>query len=139
MSQQWGGPAHGHWIVDGLSNANIEAMTLFSALSDGARKSQFPKYLDRYDRLMGTLYALETHVRAQILRAPDGSATALDKDAADPIDPILGMLQTVKQMRDTHAMVGLTAAEVAGLREIWSAYAQEALAYEHVDEEGRLH
>jgi len=120
------------WIVDVLTNdVNVEAMMLFTDLSDGAWKSRFANYRGQYHRLIGALDALEMQVRVRQQEADELAGT--DKDASNrsesPLELIRGMLRTIREMRDIHATVGLTAGEVEGLRRDWSLYMYQKLLH----------
>lgn len=128
-------PAYDERIVDGLTRANTDAMTVFAAFSAGAPTSRFAPYRDRYDQLIGTLNALEMQIAARPTPAvPAPLAAALAERAVDvsgpPVEPIQGMSRTITMMRDTHATTGLTAGEVEGMRRQWAIYADQALTYE---------
>jgi len=123
------------WIVDVLTNdVNVEAMMLFTDLSDGARKSRFANYRGQYHRLIGALDTLEMQVRVRQQEA--GELAGTDKDASNrsesPLELIRGMLRTIREMRDIHATVGLTVGEVEGLRRDWSLYMYQKLL--HLDQ-----
>ena len=128
-------PAFDERIVDGLTRANADAMTLFAAFSAGAPTSRFAEYRDRYDQLIGAVDALEMQIAARPTpELPAGLSAPLAQRAVDasgpPVEPVQGMSRTIRMMRDTHAASGLTAAEVDGLRRQWTIYADQALTYE---------
>ena len=128
-------PAYDQRILDGLTEANVEAMTLFAAFSEGAPKSRFTQYQDRYDKLIGTLDSLAMQIAARPTpEIPAALAAAVSKHAIDlsepPVEPVQGMSRTIRTMRQIHSGPGLTATEVEGMRRGWAIYADQALTYE---------
>ena len=128
-------PAFDQRIVDGLTSANVQAMTLFAAFSAGAPRDRFATYKDGYDSLIGALHALDMQIAARPTPEPSGRLSAVlggteMHGSGLPVEPIQGMARTITKMRDVHGASGLTATEVEGMRRQWTVYADQALTYE---------
>lgn len=128
-------PAYDQRIVDGLTKANVDAMTLFASLSNGAKRSQFDQHKNHYDSLIGTLDALEMQIAARpVPPIPPELAAVLGESVEDlsepPVEPIQGMSRNIHKLRDTHAAANLAATEIEAFRNGWVIYADQALTYE---------
>jgi len=127
-------------IVEGLTSANEEAMTLFASVSAGADQGTFAEYETSYNQLIGKFDALRLEAQAR----PDPSTPSLinvvseQLPAADDIaqletptpEILANIVATLTQMRDDHQAKGLTAGAVTLFKESFETKMDQALTYE---------
>jgi len=140
-------PAFDRNIVDGLTEANEETLTLFASVSSGVQASTFPTREATYNALIGKFDALR--IQAQARPEPRPLVTQLfgggpDSNIAAPMNikstiPVLmsptpSVLMTIvgslTTMRDTDRMSGLSPAVGRLFKGEFEISIDQALVYE---------
>lgn len=130
-------------LVDELTKANQDAMTLFAAVSTGAPKATFPKRESAYNSAIGEFNAISIQlatrpvpqvspVVVQILTVVQGKADLNGTQLTAPpsIASVQAIVGTLTTMRDTDKAQGLHPMLVDGFRREYEISIEQALAYE---------
>ena len=127
-------------IVEGLTSANEEAMTLFASISGGASKESFAEYEPSYNQLIGQFDALRLEAQARpdpstpsLIDVVSEQLPALDEIAKleTPTPEILeNIVTTLTQMRDDHQNDGLKVGAVTLFKASFETKMDQALTYE---------
>lgn len=134
-------PLYDKAIVDGITTANREAMTLFASLSAGSSRDSFAERADNYNRIIGSLDALEIQARARptpktsTLEAVNNwlekrGLPAVSDDDVPSATALNRISATLKKMRDTDRKQGVTATEVQAFKNQLAIYMDQAITYE---------
>jgi len=134
-------PLYDKAILDGITVANREAMTLFASASNGLVKESHGARADTYNKLIGSLDALEIQAKARPVPKTKNIVavnTWLEKrglpavtDDEVPSATAIGKISaTLKKMRDTDHKQGVSATEVQAFRNQVSIYMDQAITYE---------
>jgi hypothetical protein len=128
-------PEYDQAILDGLNASNAAAMTLFAALSEGAKHSDFSRYESQYAGVIGAVQALEMQIAARPIPEVSSDITSELGAAGEAIttpavEPVRGMSRTLETMRTVHSKTDLTKTEVTAFKNQWVIYADQALTYE---------
>jgi hypothetical protein len=137
-------PQYDKAVVDGLSAAGTETMTLMAAASQGTDKATFSAREAQYNTLIGKLDALAIEAGARPMpknRITDLVNKLLEKRGAQPLEDdddvppsvhaIKRIAATVTKMRDTDRKQGVTAVEVQAFKGQCGVYFDQALTYEN--------
>lgn len=134
-------PLYDKVILDGITLANREAMTLFASAANGLEKESYGARAERYNQLIGSLDALEIQARARPVPKTKNIAAVngwLEKrglpavtDDEIPSATAIGKISTsLKKMRDTDHKQGVSATEVQAFRNQVAIYMDQAITYE---------
>jgi hypothetical protein len=124
-------------IIDGLTNVNEDAMTLFASVSGGAPKSTFPRRKDSYDKVIGKLEAVRLQLNARPNPRPlspqifgVGPKTEVNLPPAPTPGILAAMASNITAMRDADSKFGLRVNDVAQFRSSFVNSMDQALTYE---------
>jgi hypothetical protein len=134
-------PLYDKAILDGITVANREAMTLFASAANGLAKESYAARADHYNQLIGNLDALEIQAKARPVPKTKNIVavnTWLEKrglpavvDDEVPSATAIGKISaTLKKMRDTDHKQGVSATEVQAFRNQVAIYMDQAITYE---------
>jgi len=137
-------PAYDPSLVEGVTAANEEALTLFSAVEGGSTSADFPDHAAAYDGVIGKLGALRMQAAARPVPPLADRVTAaltasggLDDVCAEAADCVntsprqLGAAaDNLARMRATHAASGLTPDVVAVFRNAHEISMDQAMQVE---------
>ena len=134
-------PDYDQALVEGLDQANTQALTLFAAVESGSPASEFGDYDERYATLIGTFDALRQ--RAANRQIPP-LAARLSKirfvrdycnDAASCVNvspaSLERVLDVLRKMRDRHRSSGLAVDTVGLFRTDYNTAIAQALTVEN--------
>jgi hypothetical protein len=137
-------PDYDEALLEGLSDANAEVMTLFASASGGTSANTFPAREDRYNNLIGRLDAMVIAAGARPVpqnRVTDTINRLLEARGHQPLEnddatppsahAIARVSETLGKMRDTDKKQGLTALEVMAFRGQAVIYFDQAITYEN--------
>lgn len=135
-------------VVDGLAQANQDAMTLFASVSAGTEPVTFDRRGDSYNAVIGRFDALRIQAGTRPVPRPRAAgllARTFDSGGADggaagggetavldaPTPEILAtVVRTLSQMRDSDAAQGLSPMVVQGFKQEYEISIDQALTYE---------
>lgn len=134
-------PLYDKALVDGITATNKDAMTLFASVSTGTAKDSFQGRADTYNKIIGSLDALEIQAKARPVpktRTVDAVNKWLEKrglpavtdDDVPSATALNKISETLKKMRDTDRKQGITATEVQAFKNQTSIYMDQAITYE---------
>jgi hypothetical protein len=135
-------PDYDRAIVDGLSTANEEAMTLFASASSGLGARPFSTREASYNSVIGKVEAVRVQVDSRPappslgsqLMLPTGRANSDDDNAETPASPtgqaLAGIAATLTYMRDTDRRGKLEKKNVPGFKNSFEIRMARALTYE---------
>jgi hypothetical protein len=130
-------PDYDQSIVDGLTTANEQTMTLFASISSGTMASSFPTREATYNSVIGEFDALRLEVMARPTPQPpsflaptaDGK-TSDTADTAPSARSLKTIVQKLSQMRKADQS-GPMSAEIVGLyKNSYELSFSQALTYE---------
>ena len=137
-------PAYDKAVVDGLSTASAEAMTLLASVSGGTSASTFSSRQGEYNALIGKLEALALSAGARPMpknKVTEAINRLLEKRGAQPLEDedatppsahaIRRVAETFAKMRDTDRKQGITAFEAAAFKGQVQIYLDQAITYEN--------
>lgn len=117
-------PGYDQALVEGLDQANTEALTLFAAVETGSPAAKFPDYEQRYATVIGKFEALQQRasnrqippLAARLSRlGPVQSICTAENDPNRCVNTspasLLRVLEVLRRMRDQHRSTGLTAGD----------------------------
>jgi len=135
-------PPYDRAVVDELTWVNYASMELFASMSGGTSKDSFAAREDKYNSLIGHLYALE--IQAQARPVPKNVATeqinkllgergagSLDASESPSAFAISKVTETLLKMKDTDKLQGVTAVEVRAFKGQVCIFLDQALTYEN--------
>jgi len=135
-------PPYDQAVLDELNWVNYASMELFAAMSGGTSPDSFTDREDKYNSLIGHLYALEIQAKARPV--PKNVATQqinkllsdrgvgnLDTSESPSAFAISKVTETVLKMKDTDKKQGVTAVEVQAFKNQVCIYMDQALTYEN--------
>lgn len=130
-------------LVAGLNKANVEALTLFSAVSGGSPQSQFDKYSGTYDTVIASLEALRAQASAREvpvgqlylakIKLPGNPCadTATDIDCLNSSPGAIDeAVLNLTEMRDRHRARGIGRFETATFKRAFLNSMDQALTVE---------
>jgi hypothetical protein len=134
-------PAFDRTIVQGLTDANEEAMILFASVSSGSSANSFPARKPVYDSLIGRFDALRLLASSRPRPTPPSlfakASTAITKvseidllSEAPSIPAIAKIVELLTRMRDTDQSRGLTPVITELFKGDFEIEMQSALTYE---------
>lgn len=132
-------PAHDPSLVQGLSDANNDAMILFADVSTGVDEATFGERRETYNSIIGRIDALRLQASARPLPSPAVSRTLRERLGDENAEMILTpptesslaeVAETLTRMRDTDRARGLTPTLVQGFRNNYEISMDQALTYE---------
>jgi hypothetical protein len=136
-------PDYERAIVDGLTKANEEAMTLFASVSPSAPKGTFSKREASYNSVIGKFEAVRMQVstrpvpdvnpfitRILNVKQADGGQKQLEIPAAPTSEIVARIALGFTVMRDTDKAQGLPAMLVPGFKREYESLIELALTYE---------
>ncbi|NHQ60582.1 hypothetical protein G9409_08275 [Chlorobium sp. BLA1] len=134
-------PLYDKAIVDGITAANKDAMTLFASASSGLKPESYSTRTDIYNKIIGSLDALEVQAKARPVpktKANEAVNKWLEKRGIPtltndevPSATAIGKISlTLKRMRDTDRAQGVTATEVQAFKNQTVIYMDQAITYE---------
>ncbi len=138
-------PGYDPGLVEGLDEANVAALTLFSTMSQGAPQDSYTGQRQSYDEIIGRFDALRVRAGARDTPAVaprmvsrfglDGEVCA-DPDACiNPTPQILATLLTgLRRMQGQHRSGGVPADQVAIYKSGYEVSITQALAVERAFE-----
>ncbi|QDQ28860.1 hypothetical protein FNU76_22300 [Chitinimonas arctica] len=135
-------PPYDRSLVEGLTTANVEVMTLFASVSGGTRVEGFANREAKYNEVVGKFDALvlqagarpmpRNKVTAEINKLLQSKGTPPISDEDLPSTTALKKVsEAVAKMRDTDRKQGVTAMEVQAFKGMASIYLDQALTYEN--------
>lgn len=138
-------PPYDKAVVDGLSSANTEAMTLLAEVSYGTDKATFPRRQDKYNALIGKLEALAVSAGARPMPSNNVTETILkmlEKRGAlqgfqvdDSTPPSAHATKKIagsfEKMRDQDMKAGLKPGDVQAFKGQIAIYFDQAITYEN--------
>jgi hypothetical protein len=131
-------------LVEGLDDANTEALTLFAAVEPGSPTSEFPEHEGHYSKLIGRFDALRQ--RAATRQVPPLAkrlskipiVSNLCNSQSDPAACVNSspaslseVLKIFRRMRDAHRTQGLTPDTVGLFRDGYYIAVDQALTVEN--------
>jgi len=137
-------PSYDQALVEGLDQANTEALTLFAAVEGGSPASKFSEYEERYAELIGKFDAL--HQRAASRQIPplakrlskvnivrDFCNSETDPTGCVNVSPAAldRVLMVLRKMRDKHRSSGLASDGVELSRGDYDSAIAQALTVEN--------
>lgn len=137
-------PDYDQALLEGLNDANIEALTLFAEVENGSPVEEFPDHARNYAALIGKFGALRQRALSRyvpplatrlsekkIIR--DFCASATNPDGCLNASPgsIGEILANIRQMRDLHRARGLTGGAVVAFRNRHDIQIDQALTVEN--------
>jgi len=134
-------PGYDRTLVDGLAEANENAMTLFASVSSSSRET-FDRRENTYNRLIGKFDALRMQAQArptprpfvlQILGiGPDPTKAPKDLALLDAPTPkiLRTVVDTLTKMRDTDKTQGLNEQLILGFKNSYEISIDQVLTYE---------
>lgn len=145
-------PGYDPELVSGLNATNADAMTLFSALENGASKRAFAAHEDSYDSIIGALGALQIQAGARVVPPLSKKAVARLDELIDTNNvchdtvpcvnaspaAIGEAITTLSKMKHIHQDNKLTAGIVTLSKNAYVISIGQALAFEHMLKRGRL-
>lgn len=134
-------PDYDQALVDGLVSINTEVMQYFASVSSGTTKDTFSEREDSYNKLIGSLDALEIQAKARPFPKNDATekineflsergVNMLESDEAPSAYALKKISETITKMRDTDKKQGITAVEVLAFKGQTVIYLDQALTYE---------
>jgi hypothetical protein len=135
-------PSYDRAIVDGLTRANEETMTLFASLASGAPNNTFAARELAYGALIGRFEALRLEAQVRPLpqtslpvalvfgNNPQAEQRIAAATAAPTADILATIVRTVTTMRETDRKQGLLPVVVQGFKQEFTISMQQALTYE---------
>jgi len=137
-------PPYDKAVVEGLSAANTETMTLLASASQGTDKSTYSSREEKYNNLIGKLDALVISAGARPMpknKVTEALNKLLIKRGGEPIDDddstppsahsIKKIAETLTVMRDTDKKQGVTAYEAQAFKGQLVIYFDQAITYEN--------
>lgn len=137
-------PPYDKTVVEGLSAANTETMTLLAAASQGTEKNSFSTRENKYNTLIGKLEALALSAGARpmpknkvidtinmLLEKRGGQPLANDDSTPPSAHSIKKIADTLTKMRDTDKKQGVTAYEARTFKGQIVIYFDQAITYEN--------
>lgn len=137
-------PPYDKTVIEGLSVANTETMTLLAATSNGTDKNSFSAREEKYNTLIGKLEALALSSGARPMpknKVTDTINKLLEKRGGKPLDDddstppsahsIKKIADTLTKMRDTDKKQGVTAYEALAFKGQVIIYFDQAITYEN--------
>jgi len=137
-------PDYDQALLDGLNDANTEALTLFAQVESGSPADEFPSYARDYAREIGKFGALRQRAQSRyvpplasrlaekkIIRdfcASESNPTGCLNASPESIGEILSGLRT---MRDLHRQRGLENGAVVAFRNRYDIQIDQALTVEN--------
>lgn len=129
-------PEFDRTILDGLINANQEAMVHFASVANGTSAGTFGKRKPTYDELIGKFDALR--VQASARPAPRPVSAPILGTAANKLQPptvptpavLAAVLETLTVMRDSDAEFGLRPNDIRRFKNEFEISVTQALTYE---------
>ncbi len=137
-------PDYDQALLDGLNDANTEALTLFAQVESGSTAEEYREYARNYAVLIGKFGALRQ--RAQSRYVPPLASRLAEKKivrdfCASETNPngclnaspesIGEILANLRQMRDLHRQRGLEAGAVVAFRNRYDIQIDQALTVEN--------
>jgi hypothetical protein len=137
-------PSYDQALVEGLDQANTQALTLFASVESGSPASEFGDYEDRYATLIGTFDALRQRAanrqipplaarlsKVRIVR--DFCNSESDPAGCVNVSPasLDRVLQVLRRMRDRHRSNGLAEDTVGLFRTDYNTAIAQALTVEN--------
>ena len=137
-------PDYDQALIEGLSDANTEALTLFAQVENGSTAEEYSEYARDYAVLIGKFGALRQ--RAQSRYVPPLAGRLAEKKiirdfCASETNPngclnaspesIGEILSNLRQMRDLHRQRGLEAGAVIAFRNRYDIQIDQALTVEN--------
>ncbi len=104
-------PLYDQKVVDAISAANVQTLTLFASLERGSSAAEFPKFSTRYDQSIGAFDALR-----------------IQTDARE-VPPLVGHLSKAKGLSDLCTSLGGTIASCVNSSPLWLGQIVERLTY----------
>jgi len=135
-------PDYDKSIVEGLTSANQEAMTLFATVSPNVPKSTFPDREKSYNSIIGKFAALKIEADSRPVPQPlllqwfgstRAGETLLGKDQILKVptpDVLDGITKALTRMRDEDKASGLMKERVEFYQNGYEIRIQQALVYE---------
>ena len=133
-------PDYDKTIVDGLTTANEQTLTLFASISSGVSRASFSAREPNYDLIIGKFDALRVQAMARPTPQPwllkaFGSSSKQESGASDHLkaptpDVIATIIKLLTRMRDQDQAGTLTADVVAAYKNSYELSITQALTYE---------
>lgn len=134
-------PPYDKTIVDGLTTANEQTLTLFASLSGGVPANSYGTREATYNALIGKFDALRVQAEARpqprpllykvLGIGPDVNSALADAFKTAPSIPVLKTLvATMTRMRDSDKAGRLTPGIIAGFKTSYETSIDQALTYE---------
>lgn len=135
-------PPYDQALVDGLDQANTQALALFAAVEKGSPAARFGDYEQRYAEVIGRFEALQERalrrptppLAGRLARLP-ALRPICGNDPATCLNTSPTVLATVltqfRQMRDTHQSRGLAPDIVTNFRDGYNTAIANAMAVEN--------
>lgn len=135
-------PSYDRAIVDGLTRANEETMTLFASLAAGAPKNTFAAREPSYGALIGRFEALRLEAQVRPLpqtsipvalvfgNNPQTQQRIAEATTAPTPDILATIIRTITTMREADRKQGLLPIVVQGFKQEFTISMQQALTYE---------
>lgn len=133
-------PSYDQAVVDGLSQANLETMTLLANVATGTQAASYPQRAAEYTTLIGKLDALAIWSAARPQPALNDAlkerlakrGITFDESSGLPsTNAIKKISDTIAMMRKTDQEQGMTAFEVAAFKGQVAIFLQQAITYEN--------
>jgi hypothetical protein len=136
-------PSYDKTIIDGLTAANVETLTLFASVSSGVDGSGYAKREVTYNEIIGEFDALRIQALARPTPRPllakvfgmgpseNSKPTDIEKlDTAPSIPAMESIIKTITKMRDDDSKGKLNENLVQGFKRSYEISIDQALTYE---------
>jgi hypothetical protein len=134
-------PSYDQALVEGLDEANTEALTLFAAVEGGSPKEKFPEFEDEYAETIGKFDSLQQRAAnrqvpplatrlAKVNFVRDFCPNATSCVNASPAS-LSRVLKVLRDLRDEHRSMGLQADTISPYRRDYVTAIGQALTVEN--------
>ncbi len=133
-------PQYDKAILDGINATNKDMMTLLASVSAGTKKETFPSRADNYNKIIGSLDALEIQAKSrpvpqtkvgdaldQLLKNKGWTVSSSETPSSVALNKIS---VAITKMRDTDQQRNLTATEVQAFKGHITIFINQAITYE---------